>query len=67
LAGVWQALSADTSGVAGHYRILDGSICHQQGSISVPGGGGDMVMTDVNVALGEPITVTTATMGVGGA
>ena len=43
LAGSW-TVAATAAGTAGHYRIVDnaGTTCHEQGSITLTGGGGDM-------------------------
>jgi hypothetical protein len=38
-----------------------------QGTITVPGGGGDMTMTNLNVVANEPVTITSALFGIGGA
>jgi len=56
--GIWQA-SATGTGIAGHFRILNnaGSVCHAQGSISMPGEGGEMELDNVNVAVNQQITV----------
>lgn len=67
LAGLWQDPSADATGVAGHYRIFNGATCHQQGVVTVSGGGGDLTMLSTSITAGDPVTVTTATMGIGGA
>lgn len=58
-AGTWQG-AADAAGVAGHFRVKDSgdSTCHIQGSITGTGGGGDMELDNVNIAIGQTITVT---------
>lgn len=38
LSGTWQDLSADASGIAGHFEIMNnaGTVCHWQGLVSAP-------------------------------
>lgn len=59
-SGTWQDLAADAAGTAGHYRIYDsgGSTCHEQGTITATGGGGDMTLDNTVLALGQEFTVT---------
>lgn len=56
--GNWAGIAV-ASGVAGYYRILDSTkaTTHEQGTISMPGGGGDVEMNNTNVAVGQAITV----------
>tara|TARA_R110002072_G_scaffold298960_1_gene473697 strand:+ start:9825 stop:10229 length:405 start_codon:yes stop_codon:yes gene_type:complete len=58
-AGTWQS-TADAAGIAAHFRIKDSgdTTCHIQGSITGTGGGGDMELDNVNIALGQTITIT---------
>jgi hypothetical protein len=60
-SGTWQDLSADASGTAGHYEIVDsgGTVCHEQGTVTATGGGGDMELDNTVIAAGQSITVTT--------
>jgi len=60
-SGTWQDTSADAAGTAGHYRIYasDGTTCHEQGSITATGGGGDMELDNTVLAAGQEFTVTT--------
>lgn len=67
LIGLWQDPLADAGGLSGHFRIMAGSICVLQGTITAPGGGGDMTMTNPNVVANEPVTITSALFGIGGA
>ena len=62
-AGAWQDLAADAGGTLGYYRIYDGSgtTCHEQGTITQTGGGGDMTVDNTNVAQDQQVTVTTFT------
>lgn len=51
------------AGTAGHYRIKDnaGTTCHEQGSVTVTGGGGDATIDNVVVAVGQTVTLTAYT------
>lgn len=63
LAGSW-TVSASGTGTAGHYRLLDsaGTTCHEQGSITATGGGGDMTVDNTSIASGQTVTVTSKTL-----
>lgn len=67
-AGTWENLSADASGVAGHYRIYesDGVTPHLQGDITTTGGGGSMTVADTTVTAGQEVRVTSYTWVEGG-
>jgi hypothetical protein len=58
LAGTWQDLSADASGVAAHYRIKQGGTCHEQGTVTATGGGGDLTLNNTNIAIGQQVDIT---------
>lgn len=62
LSGVW-SITAIAGGTAAHYRLVDNSAttCHEQGSITITGGGGDMTLDNTNIANGQTVTVTTWT------
>lgn len=57
------------AGVAGHYRITEstGATCHEQGSISANGGGGDMEIDSTNIGLNQPVQITQFTKTAPGA
>ena len=67
LLGTWQDLSADAAGTAAHFRIKQGATCHIQGSVTATGGGGDMTLDNVSIALAQQVTVTAFTLTAGGA
>lgn len=69
LSGTWQDASADNSGTAGHYRIYasDGTTCHEQGTITATGGGGDMTLDNTSIASGQQVTITSKTLTDGNA
>jgi hypothetical protein len=62
-SGTWQDLTADAAGTAGHYRLYasDGTTCHEQGSITATGGGGDLTLDNTSIAAGQTVTITTWT------
>ena len=47
-------------GDAGHYRLYasNGTTCHEQGSVTGTGGGGDMTITNVSILTGQAVNVT---------
>lgn len=69
LSGTWQDASADATGTAGHFRIYDsgGTVCHQQGTVTATGGGGDMTVDNTSFASGQQFTVTSYTLTDGNA
>ena len=69
LSGTWQDTSADATGTAGHFEIMDsgGTTCHMQGSVTATGGGGDMTLDNTSITAGQQVTVTTFTVTAGGA
>lgn len=68
LQGTWST-TASASGTIGYYRIWDSSVttCHEQGNVTVSGGGGDITLDNVNAATGQTITMLTKTYTAGGA
>lgn len=62
-----------TTGVAagdiGYYRIYDASetVCHEQGTVTATGGGGDMTVDNVTIAIGQALTITGKTITAGNA
>jgi len=68
-SGTWEDVSADATGVIGHFRIYasDGTTCHLQGTVTATGGGGDMIVDNTNVAAGQDIIVNTFTITAGNA
>lgn len=67
LLGTWQDAAADAAGIAGHFEIVQGAVCHIQGSVTGTGGGGDMEIQNTNIAVGQQITVTAFNINAGGA
>ena len=67
LAGTWQCPSAAATGTLGYYRIVKSGTCHEQGSISMSGGGGDMIVDNTSVAITQVINITSFTLTASGA
>lgn len=59
-SGTWQDASADAAGTAAHWRLYasDGTTCHLQGTVTATGGGGDLTLDNTNIAVGQPVTIT---------
>lgn len=57
--GTWEDLLANAAGTAGHYRIKQGATCHEQGTVTATGGGGDMTVDNTSIAVNQKVTVTT--------
>jgi len=68
-SGTWQDTSADAAGTIGHYRIYDsaGTTCHEQGTVTLTGGGGDMTVDNTSVQTGQSITISSYTRTEGNA
>jgi hypothetical protein len=67
LQGVWSDPGADASGTFGHFRIKQGATTHWQGTVSGPGGGGDIIMDSAAVTLGQQVSITSMALTAGGA
>lgn len=67
LNGTWST-TASATGTIGYYRIYDSTVttCHEQGSVTASGGGGDITLDNVNAANGQTITMLTKTYTAGG-
>ena len=68
-SGTWTDASADGTGTATYYRIYksDGTTAALQGTVTMSGGGGDMIVDNTSFATGQPFTVTTYTWTEGNA
>lgn len=67
LNGTWST-TASATGTIGYYRIYESTVttCHEQGSVTASGGGGDITLDNVNAANGQTITMLTKTYTAGG-
>lgn len=71
-AGTWTVTGLAAAGTGtdiGHYRIYaaDGTTCHEQGTVTDSGGGGDMTLDNSNIAEAQVVTVTSYTKTAGNA
>ena len=68
-AGTWEDTSADATGTAAHWRIYasDGTTCHLQGTVTITGGGGDMIVDSVSFVTGQDFLVTAFSITAGNA
>jgi hypothetical protein len=69
LSGTWQDASADATGTAGHFEIMDSGLttCHMQGTVTLTAGGGDMTVDNTSFAAGQQFNVTGFTLTDGNA
>lgn len=69
MSGTWQDASADGTGTAGHFRLVDtaGTTCHLQGTVTATGGGGDITVDNTSFAAGQQFNITGFTITAGGA
>ena len=63
LAGTWTNVGTGIAGTVEHYRVLDntGTTCHEQGTVTITGGGGDLTLDNNVVSDSQVITITTWT------
>ncbi len=63
-SGTWEDTSANATGTAAHFRIYasDGTTCHDQGTVTVTGGGGDLTVDSVSFTSGQAFSVSTFTL-----
>lgn len=68
LNGTWTG-AGGTAGTAAHYRLKDsgGTVCHEQGTVTVTGGGGDMTVDNTSIGVGQTVNVTSWTRTQSGA
>ncbi|HMQ30001.1 MAG TPA: hypothetical protein PKD53_04700 [Chloroflexaceae bacterium] len=70
-SGTWSGsghANASTGTNAGHYRIkASGGTCHEQGTVTATGGGGDLTLDNINIAQDQAVTVTSFTRTAGNA
>jgi len=63
LLGSWAGAGA-AAGNAGHFRLKNNAatVCGMQGSITATGGGGDMTLDNISIALLQAVTITGFTL-----
>lgn len=69
LSGTWQDTSADATGTAAHFEIMDSTAttCHLQGTVTATGGGGDMTLDSTSITAAQSVTITGFTLTDGNA
>lgn len=69
MSGSWTDSSADATGTAAHFEIMDSGVstCHMQGSVTATGGGGDLQVDNTSFATGQPFSITSFTLTAGNA
>lgn len=65
--GTWSGVGAAAAGAgmdAGYFRIKNSgaTVTHMQGDVSITGGGGAMTLDSINIASGQPVTVSAFTI-----
>lgn len=57
------SVTAGQTGTATHYRIYasNGTTCHEQGTVTVTGGGGDMEIDNTSITSGQTVRITAFT------
>ena len=66
-AGTW-SFTGDAAGTAASFRLYtSGAVCFAQGSVTATGGGGDMMIDNTSIAVGQAGEVLTVSIVVGGA
>lgn len=54
MTGTWEDTLSDNTGTPGHFRIYSaGGTCHIQGTVTAPGGGGDMESVTMSIVAGQ--------------
>jgi hypothetical protein len=69
LAGTWAGVGvagASTGTNIGYFRLFNsaGSTCHDQGTVTVTGGGGDLTVNNINIADTQAVSVTGYTLAI---
>ncbi|XAI96037.1 hypothetical protein [Microcystis phage Mwe-JY26] len=67
--GVPVSVTADDAGTIGHFRVKNtaGSTTHAQGSVTLAGGGGDLIADNLAVNAGQTVQITGITINEGNA
>jgi hypothetical protein len=67
-SGVWGDAAADAAGTAAHFELAtNAGVVKVRGTISAPGGGGEMILDNVVLAVGQAFTVSDFTLTAGNA
>lgn len=56
--------TAAGTGTAAHYRIVDsaGTTCHEQGTVTATGGGGDVTIDNTSIVTGQSVNISSWTV-----
>lgn len=67
-SGTWSGVGV-AAGSAGHWRLKNsaGSTTHAQGTCTATGGGGDMTLDNVSIAVDQAVSVNTFNLSAGNA
>lgn len=67
LSGTWSDSSADASGTAGYFRILDSTAttCGIQGTVTATGGGGDLTLDNTSIASAQLVQINSFSLTAG--
>lgn len=61
-SAITQDASADATGTAGHFEVLDSNLLVVfRGDVTVTGGGGDMQLVTTSITAGQPVSITSFT------
>lgn len=67
-SGTWSAAaSAGSATAAGYYRIYQSTTCHEQGTVTATGGGGDLTLDVNSITTGQTVTISTFSKTAGNA
>ena len=60
IAGLPIPTTGANTGTAGYYRMFqsDGTTCHEQGTVTATGGGGDATIDNTTIAAGQTVQLT---------
>lgn len=63
MLGTTQTTTGAAAGTATFYRVYNsgGTTCHEQGTVTATGGGGDATIDNVSIAAGQTVNVTAFT------
>lgn len=66
-SGTWSDPTADATGTAGHWEIMDsaGTNCHMQGSVGTSGA--ELNLLSLSITAGQPVNIDTFTITEGNA
>ncbi len=65
-SGTWEDASADAAGVAGHFELYssDGTTLRMRGTVTLPGGGGDIEVDNTNFQPTQVFTIAAFSLAI---